>query len=49
MNCWTQQLVSAVDTKCGDCANSVALDLPSGSELPQESGSCFVVRYVLAQ
>jgi hypothetical protein len=48
MNCWTQQLVSEVDTKCGDCANSMALDLQSDSELPQESGSCFVVRYVLA-
>ena len=49
MNCWTQQLVSAVDTKCGDCANSAALDLQSDPELPQESGSCFVARYVLTQ
>jgi|ERR1700685_1868794 hypothetical protein len=49
MNWWTQQLVSEVDTKCGDCADSVAPDLQSDSELPQESGSCVVARYVLAQ
>jgi hypothetical protein len=38
-----------VDTKYGDCADPVALDLQSNSELPQESGTCFPARYVLAQ
>jgi hypothetical protein len=38
-----------VDTKYGDCANPVALDLQPNSELPQEPGHCFVARYVLSQ
>jgi hypothetical protein len=38
-----------VDTKYGDCADPVALDLQSNSELPQESGTCVPARYVLAQ